>query len=224
MGLEWDGTQWQQWLPTPGAAPRPVRGSWSMAHERAASRNVLVTSQSINDAIVEEVWSFDGAAWTRLLTGRGWGPVQLTYDERRERIVAFDGKALREWTSRPAAVAQLGSGCGAPVPDLSARTVPRPGEPAFGFEVEAGAPGRAVIWVVGLSAAPVTFGSCTVEVGAPSVTRLLLAGGAGIATLPVPLPWSPALVGLDVFAQAAVLDPAANTARLSRALALTLGD
>ncbi|MCA8966461.1 MAG: LamG domain-containing protein, partial [Planctomycetes bacterium] len=69
---------------------------------------------------------------------------------------------------------------------------------------------------------------CTSYPQLPGVTSLLLTSGVGAATAPVSIPANPSLIGLEIFAQWGVLDPAGaygpNVAAFSGGLRATIGD
>ena len=74
------------------------------------------------------------------------------------------------------------------------------------------------------AAAPLGNG-CTALVGGTTVAVLAMPGLFGVAETVVPIPANVALRGLTLFAQAAVLDPAAaNGFRLTQGLRFTVGD
>lgn len=87
-------------------------------------------------------------------------------------------------------------------------------------------PSRAVPFALDLTSASTPIGGgCTVWLGGGFVGLFQISDTFGFASQPLPLPANPALRGLDLFAQAAVLEPASiNGLVLTQGLRLTLGD
>jgi hypothetical protein len=96
---------------------------------------------------------------------------------------------------------------------------------ATGLEAVVG-PNRALLFALDLSNGSVSLGgSCTIWLSSGPLSLFQASNSAGFASQWLPLPSNRALRGLDLFAQAAVLEPqSANGLVLTQALRLTLGD
>jgi hypothetical protein len=112
-------------------------------------------------------------------------------------------------TSVPAAVTGYGAGCAlGSAPGLGAVGRPQPGTAAFRFEVQTFAGSSPVLLLAGLNAQNTPLGNgCVLLVAQPAVAHFAVASPAGWGPFPMAIPANHALLGLQVFAQAAVLDP-----------------
>lgn len=103
------------------------------------------------------------------------------------------------------------------IPSLDVLASPILGEASFGLVVEGARPGADVVLVLGLStlAPPLPAAAGFIHVllpdPAPPWFRIVPADANGQANFPTPLPPFPALQGLVAYAQAGVLDAAANS-------------
>lgn len=218
----WDGAAW-----TPlalGGIDALIEPSASFD---AATQRVLIAGTNYGSSGVRrEIWSVAGAVATlvhsspRALLGR-----DLVQDPRRQRLLDWDGAMLAEFSTTPAQIAVVGAGCGGPVPRLLAHARPRIGEGGFGLEADVGA-GALVLFAIADAAGSVSLApGCTLHLGGTAALLAAAPSRTGHAEMWLPLPLDPRLRGVDAFAQAAVLDPAASPGfRLTQALQFTLGD
>lgn len=215
---EWDGVAWA--LQTPVHRP-PTGNVQSMAFEPSLGCVVLLTRPSFL-AESMETWLWVGGDWVRLDT-----PTRLNAGTGMKvvaapgRVFAFDMEHLYMLTPEPPLVAGDGAGCPAATLRLGADTWPRPGAADMGLSSEGQEANAPVLFVVGLAAAAVPVGGCTLRVqpGGPLVATL--ADVQGNARLAVPLPPVAALVGLRAHAQAWTL--VAGGLAATNGLALTIG-
>lgn len=218
---EWDGTTWQQ---RSDAAPPPLRDP-ALVYEPVRERVVMVGQTLTPPLPIKnlETWEFDGAAWTQVDSRPSPSAPQVLFDPRRGRLVAYDGDTVSEWTPTPARLDVVGTGCGDPVPVLTATARPRIGDDLFGLEVLV-APGSPVVFAIAdrLLVTPLG-GGCQLEIGAPMATALHIATSGGLAAQPVPLPLWPGLRGLEVHSQAGGLS-ATGGLSLTSALRIRVGD
>lgn len=98
------------------------------------------------------------------------------------------------------------AGTGSLVPTIAALGTAALGNPAFAFRVGAVASGAPVLLGLALAPASVPALGIQVLVAAP-VLWFDFATPAGTVTFPFPLPGTPSLAGIPLFAQSAVLDP-----------------
>ncbi len=91
---EWDGTTWAQTMPA--AKPSAKGQGMSLAFDSSAGRTLLFGGlDTANGRILNELWSYDGAAWQNI-TPAGASPsprlrAQLAYDSGRRRLVLTGG-------------------------------------------------------------------------------------------------------------------------------------
>ncbi len=107
----WDGDSWTDVTPSAGPSPLP-RFPAPMAYDVARQQVVLFGAQRHDGAgfvFVDDVWTWDGAAWTQRTPAASPGPREqhaMAYDPVRGRTVAFggvDGAPLSgtwEWDGR----------------------------------------------------------------------------------------------------------------------------
>lgn len=200
-----------------------------LVYDEARARTVLFG----NDG---QAWEWDGAAWAQRVTnpappGRSDGG--LAYDSQRRRIVLFSGinagtkDDIWEYgPTTPASWTPFGSGCAGSLgtPTL----VPAPGllpwlSSTFELRVSPVPVGQAAI--VGLGSRvqwgavplPLPLGGygmpgCTLFAGGDDLRFVVPLGATAALSLAIPnLPFA---LGVEFDAQAAVLDPAANSAGL----------
>ncbi|MGB3967604.1 MAG: kelch repeat-containing protein [Planctomycetota bacterium] len=241
FGDTWEltGTTWVQRQPAASPAPR-----WGhrMAFDPGSGGVVLHGGAAPNPTA--ETWLWNGTTWQQLATS---GPARanpvLHRDWARNRLVMFGGAdalwAMQNdtWTfgaAIPGAFAPFGSGCAGPQgqPALTGPVAPTIGNTAT---VSAAATPLLGVFVLGLSnsssggvglplpLAAVGMPGCTLFVSLDVLVTRTPVGGA--ASLAIPVPYQPALVGGVFFVQTASLDLAANPLGLtiSNALAGTIG-
>ena len=225
----------------PAVSPSP-RWGHRMAYD-ITSQSIVMHGGGIGPSYIptDESWRWDGTSWQALPTS---GPVRINavlhQDLGGNRLVMFGGgwaTSDETWTfgiTVPGTFTAFGSACGGPLgtPQLTGGTPPTIGNVAT-MQLT-GAPLVAVFALGGsntswggiplpLSLAPDGMPGCSLLVSRDaSVTRTPT---AGTATLAVPIPWVPALVGTSFHGQGASLDLGANALGLtvSNALTATIG-
>jgi hypothetical protein len=134
--------------------------------------------------------------------------------------VASDGLG---WLGQATGARPYGAGCAAVgiTPTLAGNGMPQQGNLGFGLELTGPPHGAAFVWVGfskrnGLALPPLPFDlgafgapGCSV-LAEPRALSFVLADAAGIARLPLGIPVAPSLHQVSLFAQGAVLVPAAN--------------
>lgn len=220
---EWDGTVWSNVstavsppaLYEPGFVRDPVSGEL-LLHGIDFSGAVRTT----------QTWRYASRVWTLVRVDGSSASIQpVVYSDARGRALSVSGNRLREITSTPASAIDLGSGCGQNAPRLLVRTRPRLADSEFGLETSDRAD-LPVVFVVGDAPASLPIGAgCVVHVGGTLASWFAVPDVFGFTELRLPLPSTLAWRGLQVRAQAAVLDPGAPLGlRLTQGLLVTLGD
>ena len=213
----WNGTTWQQRIAA--GAPTP-RARATMVYDPARQRIVVTGGfayQWLGTNGVAGTWEWDGVSWTSL--GGTQPPATIgfvgAFDEILGRVIAFTGSPSLPpamWqlgAPSLAATAPFGSGCtgGSGAPGLTARYLPRVGNPRFALHATSLLPGTAALFGIDTTATNVPLGGgCTLLVGTPQLA-FRIADAAGVARLSLPLPQSTALQGATIVAQAAAFDP-----------------
>jgi hypothetical protein len=173
-----------------------------------------------------QAWRYLGGSWRQMATDfNEMLAGKSAFDARRQRLVFNQGTVIAELSLTPAAVVSTGSPCGTPAPRLSARARPRLGDPSFGLDLRAFS-GQAALFGVAdaLGSLPLPNGCVLLLAGTVTtvVTPVLFGGTAEVV---IPIPPSPVLRGLALYAQAAVLDGGtAGAFRMTQALRLVVGD
>lgn len=156
----------------------------------------------------------------------GDGLQDLVYADATAGIVVVHGRA-------DAHVAWFGAGCAgsaARVPDLvplGIPPVPTQPNPTFGVGLVDARPFSPAVVVAGLSPAPVLT-PCGILVTNIGASWVLVTDGFGKASLPLPIPVTPVVIGFPLYLQGAVFDPAAAApffpgVSLTRGLELRIG-
>jgi hypothetical protein len=230
---EYDGANWTR-ITT--AQTPPARYEPALVYDRARARTVLFGGYG-NQGHLGDVWEYDGAGWTQRNAGAGpsrRAAHMAAYDSSRRTVVLFGGEDSTStmvsdtWTYGPVQQAQwltFGSGCagslGAPALQPAGGALPWLGGP-FTLEVLPVPAGTVVLPFLGLSRTTAAgqplprdlgaFGlpGCVLRV-APDAVFVAIANGTA-ARYPLALPPAPALLGTIYWAQALVVDPAANLA------------
>lgn len=236
----WNGFDWTQVLTATvpgGTGIRNGKLDYDVVRQRAVCFGGVRGSGGFSDS----VWEFDGVDWTERLPtvrplGRA-GPGFCFVDQLGTSVLfgGYNGGLFNDtWTyqtSALAAVATFGAGCPSTVgvPTLSSLSMPWAGD-TLTIGVGNVAPGALPLVLLGLSD--------TAWVAGPLPQNLAVLGFAGcdllvspdvslFAPAPVglPLPLNPALAGVELFAQAAALQPLAQgfDLSMSAALRLTIG-
>ncbi|MEM7206120.1 MAG: kelch repeat-containing protein [Planctomycetota bacterium] len=229
---EFDGTTWLQRAP---ATTPPARFSHAMAYDARRGRVVLHGGQS--PSRLGDTWEWDGTDWSPTAPDRlprtGHG---MAYDTARAQIVVLGGASgsppyapgtdLYGGLVNPTSVA-VGVGCGVGAPPRLTATRPFLGNPALRAEVADAAESAPFALGVAGQFVTVPLGSsgCSWYLGGPLGFLPGATGPAGFGAIGLALPADPALAGVQVWLQAAVLDlqgPFFRTA-LTAARELTLG-
>ncbi len=227
----WDGTRWAR---VPTRVQPPAMTATALEYDPRRDRTVLVPGFGRSRYL--DTWEFDGADWAARPLSPQPGTKQdgeLVYDTARETLVLFGGRSSSNfsnetWEYAPAVAARLdpiGTSCagstGTPaLVQAAAWELPWLGS-SFTVHVTNVPAALAVgwvgssstSWVGGALPAPLAFlgaAGCSVWVS-PEVAQPLPTSVATVSWT-VPVPAVASLIGLDVFLQALVVDPAANPA------------
>ena len=151
-------------------------------------------------------------------------PRDFTHAGGLVYFTADDGSTGRELWAMPTfpAVFAYGQGCagtGGLVPQIAADDAPRLGA-TVDFKLSSALPNAIAVLALGLTGFEIPIGGGCSALNDAVVVTGVLTGPAGAVQLPLPLPASPAVVGLSVFAQYGVLDP---NGAFAATLALTSG-
>jgi ELWxxDGT repeat protein len=151
-------------------------------------------------------------------------PREFTHAGGLVYFTADDGTTGRElWAMATfPAVFAYGQGCpgtGGLVPQIAADDAPRLGA-TIDFKLSSALPNAIAVLALGLTGFEIPIGGGCSALNDALVVTGVLTGPAGAVQLPLPLPASPAVVGLSVFAQYGVLDP---NGAFAATLALTGG-
>jgi hypothetical protein len=187
----------------------------------------------------DQVWEWDGSTWwlrstSTMMPRRAFHGS--FYDPHLGCVVVFGGTDNTgppfgdTWLygpTDPADYAPFGSGCSgtAGTPELRARDTSLPwlGK-TFDIEVAGLQPGALASLAAGLS--QTTWGTvglplslaawgmpgCSLSVSPDALQPLPSASGTGVTTASIAIPYAPGLLGVELYQQAAVLDPGANQA------------
>lgn len=223
---QWNGSGWS--VVNPAVSP-PAYGTVAMAYDGRSQRAVATQAPNAGSLVpgVGEVWSFDGATWTQLPIAE---PRRLFYEHSLAAspatggLFAVDGSSALELVPTAPAATVEGAPCSALAPWLAGRAYPEPGNASFGIDIVRAPPLGAVVLAGSLQPANVPYGACTLRLGPPFVVVVETASAAGFLSHPIPVPPHSALIGAQLWFQAAVatsVAPAAFT--LSSALQVTVG-
>ncbi|MCA8953427.1 MAG: hypothetical protein KDE27_28195, partial [Planctomycetes bacterium] len=238
----WDGAVWSP-VAVVGAEPA---GRFDARLALDAARGVLVLhgGTDVNALSHDDTWDFDGVVWTPWnlpAERRPRGPRNefgMAWSPRHERVVVHAGftsftAPLDDTWLLGAAAEPFGSSCGGET--LAASLRPRLGQSTT-LRVEALAPGvtaaaiafgvsdvTSVFGALPFALAPLGGAGCALLVSTDAIAPMVRQNG--IAAYALALPATPVLLGTTMFAQALLLDPAANSlgARTTNALELVLG-
>lgn len=192
---EWDGAQWHQKVP---ATALPQAYAFELAYD-AARGGVVTLAQ-------EELWSWDGTDWTSVGPAPSGDPsaTSLVYDVVGQRLLTYtNSQSLWTLGPTPSGAALLGAGCGLPS-DLSMLGRAVPGEtPELHLS---SAPASVAALALGLAGASVVWTPQCVQVARVDASVFGVTAANGVWDQSLMLPNVPALRGVQVFAQAVVLD------------------
>lgn len=210
---EWDGVDWLQRYPT----SQPATDRWALAYDSVRAKVVLPTA--------DRVWSWDGVDWAAdpataygdQLTG------MVAFHAGRQRLVAFGERGvLGVYGPTPASVELSPQACGNS-PDLRLFGRPMVGTTSQ-VRVEA-APNTLAIVAYGLQPGLVNWAPGCDQQIAIGATFAGVLDGRGALSIPFVVPAALGFRGVEVMAQAVVLDGGpVFGASLSGALRLAIGD
>lgn len=194
-------------------------------------------------ASLGDVWEWNGTGWTApsMIGGspRGREGAAMAYDSLRRRFIIFGGHDTSgyygdTWVCQlvgnvQASMVSFGSGCPGPT-GTPALTQATGGEPVIGRTMQMtlsnlpASPFNVPFGVLGLSnqtSNGMPLPASLAAIGAPGCTAWIdpastavLSNAGGIANWTLPLPFDFSLVGMDFYAQGAVLVPSFNQAGL----------
>ena len=203
----WNGSQWQL-LATGG----PSVGQPTLCHDLSSGQLLLHQTTSM--------WRWQSPQWTPLGTAPAGRPA---FDARIGQVTIELGQKVHIWSAAPAATQGLGTGCAGSdgPPRLEAYGTPSIHFDDFALGVTRAQPHAPILLLLDLQAAPTQLpGGCVLQLAHPVVGARLLADPFGKVTAPLPFPNLLPLLGIDLLAQAAVIDP---QGALGGQLALTGG-
>jgi hypothetical protein len=226
---EWDGSTWTVAATTgPGA-----RIDHAMCYD--AQRGVTVMFGGVSGATMGDTWEWGGASWTEVDT-TGPAPryaLAMAFDDQRGRTIVFGGQPsgfLDTWERNippaPATAVSYGGGCGSPALTLSPSPAERPTTNQTAQVLLANVPTSFAYVAIGWSRTmigPFALPFPLAGYGMPGCDLLqsteismlpVTATGSGTATLSLPIPYFPALIGLHVYLQAWAYAPGANAGDL----------
>jgi hypothetical protein len=221
---EFDGVAWQQVQPVNSPSAR-----WGHRMCYDIARNQLILNGG--DLGGAETWQWDGITWTLIDTTLDRLNSAIHYDWQIGRATLFGGTSTTmtsfldaTWTfgvASPATVAPFGSACAGPMgtPQLGVQGAGLPwigtsftlrAQPVSAFAMFLFGWSNTVSGSLALpySLAPHGAPACSVLVSPDAVFGV--AAGASTATIVVPVPFAPALVGMQFFNQAVSFDAGAN--------------
>ena len=228
---EWDGVNWMQRHP---AHRPPGNFHGAMDYDRRRQKVVLVGGLGASTPIPPsaQAWEWDGNDWSRLPDVGIDEPHEIEYHAKLQRLMLFAGDLYREETwflgSSSPQTASYGAGCAgsAGVPELSAFGKPHVGELSFALDVTSARPSSAAVLLVAATPANLSLGGCALLVPAGAVPVVQTTTNSGFASVRLPIPEVHALVGVSLFAQAAIVDPAGwfSAAALTNGIQIDLGE
>lgn len=234
---EWDGLTWSQRMMSPGG-PTP-RATMAMG----GRQDGLLIVGGIDDTgtVLDELWALRGNTWAQLSSAGvpALTPAQATVHPNRDELTVFGGYTPTPGNGQlvfttgiwvygvPRAHAVwVGRGCPGSngVPDLTSPGFPVLGNAAYALQARALVAQQPVAFLIGASATLFELpGACRALVSTPITTVLTSALTNGTATLPMPIPGVLRLAGLELYTQAAALDPRGPSVTVTQTLRLRLG-
>ncbi|MCA8966762.1 MAG: hypothetical protein KDC48_17910, partial [Planctomycetes bacterium] len=219
---QWDGTNW-----TPVVSAANPTGE-RLAFDAQRARLVLLSPGPTPTST--EAWTLEATGWQSLPTIArslpAWGEVGFNavgFPYPYGMLLKHDFDLYSLSTSEAGSV-DYGTACTASAPRLVTNGWPRLPTPDLRVEV-LGGPASSLIALLGATqAASVPIQGCALLVDPSGAVVLMPTNQAGFASTPLPIPGAPTLLGLDLFFQAACLDPTAPAGfTTSRGRRLTLG-
>lgn len=221
----WDGATWS--LRTTSTRP-PPRARAAFAFDPESGAAVLAGGYvyggfGINTPVADS-WLWDGASWRPVAGAQPdygietWG---IYHPPLRAPFLSTRGVDHALVDSGGTGITQFGTGCGGSVspPQLSARSLPRAGNDAFGVFLTQALASTTVFWGLDTAAGQLPLGGgCTALLASP-VFIAASTDPAGNALLPLPIPADPALQGVELYVQAIALDPRGQLAGVAAASA-----
>lgn len=228
---EWDGNTWTR-FPASSTSPE-ARTSPAMASDPVARRVVMHGGLGVNQRVLGDTYTWDGATWVAQTPGPAhWGSA-LAPDYQR-RLVRFGGHDLTTWNLEtwlygvliPAASHPFGIGCASASPPVLASQRPYLGNPIFELTLRQALPSVACVFALAPNAGALSFGACTLYLRGPLATVGASTDSSGVAYIRIQTLMQPWLRGQLLYAQAFALDATSAPlgAAFSGALALRLGD
>jgi hypothetical protein len=226
---EYLGATWTQ--RTPAASPS-ARIDHEMVWDAARGRTVIFSGFQMGP----DTWEWDGATWLNrapVTSPSGRYAYGFAFDAKKSKVLLFGGYAggqnSETWEygpTGPASFTTFGTGCAgsAGTPQLAAapyslpwlgdtftmRLTNLPAQPAaMFFGVSKTSWGA---FSLPLALGPFGMPGCTLYVSVDLVVGLSVT--SGVATLALPVPNLPSLVGLSLYAQGVVVSPATNSVGL----------
>jgi hypothetical protein len=233
----WDGTNWAS-LPVTTPNPGPRRGA-AIQFDEALGQVVLYGGGNSMFGLANDVWTWDGSAWTQRMPNYQFtSPVasyahRMVYDSAHERVLLFGGSSFAgSFTYElgvldPASYVPFGSGCAGNVgrPVLGAMPWQRPWQGETLMAQVAPVPAVSVgVMFIGTSNStwqglplPLPLGvagmpGCSLLSSGQLILPLQINAGVGRFSLDVPA--TAALLGGVFYQQAVVSDAPANAAGL----------
>jgi hypothetical protein len=219
---EWDGSSWSAII-APTAVPNTCRMAFDHGVGQVALRTTPVSGPSV-------LFHWTGADWVLAGVASGNAQDPLISDPLRGLLtfpnVITPQARLYLFTSTPASCSGFGSGCSlGEAPGLGAIGSPQPGTAGFHLEVQTLGGAAPMVLLGGLQSHNMSLGNgCTLLV--QPMALFAVASAQGWSSFPLPMPANRALLGLQLFTQAVVLDPAHSVwsgVTMSRGLQLTVG-
>ncbi|MCC7061162.1 MAG: hypothetical protein IT456_00040 [Planctomycetes bacterium] len=211
---EYDGSSWQL-VAGNGPAPTPM---WQLVWNpwRGMLEGLFLPGQ-----LVAQTFAWNGATWSAISSG----PALRVFDQVRGVSLAHLANLSVVESATAAATQRFGIACGTGTTSLVAYGVPRLGSANFHVDLRTDAAQRPAMFGFGLSTGNQPLGNgCVLLLQNAFASRLWFTDAFGFVQLPVPLPSDPALRGVVLHSQCAVLDPASpGSLAMSQGLTLRLG-
>jgi hypothetical protein len=210
---EWDGTQWHQAPPT--VSPPPY--SFELVFDPVRGKVVA--------PVQGEIYEWNGAAWTAVAASPTYdaSAARFAYDVAGARLLSY-GSSQQTWVygPTPQIAERVSYGCGYSA-DLTLMGSPAPGEaPQFHVETAANMPLALAMGLVPTSLFVIPGCEQSLQ---PIASVFGVTAANGTWSLPLAIPSQSALRGLDVRAQAIVVDGGTSLGvSFSGGLRVVIGD